>query len=413
VQDVVGQIYREHASALTARLVRTFGVRELDLVEALVQDTFVVALEVWPTRGIPDAPLAWLTTVARNAARDRLRRRARFHELEPDVVAWLDVPPEPDEARFAAELPDEQLRMMFVACHPALPVEMRLPLVLRTLCGFETIDIARAMFATEDAIDKRLVRARARLREAGAEFELPAGERLVERLDSVLGALYLLFSEGYHAHSGELVVRADLCHEAIRLGRVLAAHPLTAAPRTSALLALFHLQSARLDARHEHGRVVPISHQDRSRWDRAAITEGLVHLEAASRGTALSTWHLQAAIAACHALAPTFADTRWSEVVRLYDRLRIVDDSPVVALNRAIAVSYRDGPDAGLTLIDELATESRFRAFALLFAARGEMLARAGRRDEAISAYESAVGLAGTAGERAFLEERIERLRTA
>jgi RNA polymerase sigma-70 factor (ECF subfamily) len=413
MNELVDGLYRDHAAALLARLTRTFGVEHIALVEAIVQETFEVALGVWPSRGVPEAPLAWLTAVAKNRVRDQLRRGARFAELAPEAQAWLgeEAPPTPDPV-LSTGISDDLLRMMFVACHPDLPVEARLALALRTLCSFSTLDIARALLTTESAVEKRLVRARAQLRERRVSFDLPPADELLARLDPVLTVLYLLFGEGYHAHSGERIIKEELCREAIRLARILDAHPITRAPRISALLALFCLQASRLSARFDaDGGLVPLAEQDRARWNGGLIAEGLVHLDAARAGTSLSAWHLQAGIAACHAIAPSFAETRWAEIVRFYDRLRVVDDSPVVALHRAIAVSHRDGPSEGLRLLDALDGEPRFRTFALLHASRADMLSRLGRREAAIEAWIRSAELAGTPAERRFIEARVAAAR--
>ena len=391
MRDLLDRLYREHAGGLHARLARLCGPGRLELVEAAVHDAFASALTAWSS-GAPDNPPAWLYTAARNRALDVLRRETRFPSDEV-----TDQPADPPEPRLAGELPDDLLAMMFVACHPALPLESQVALTLRTLCGLEVPAIAGALLQTEAAVEKRLVRARQELREAGVAFEVDVG-----RLDAVLAVLYVLFAEGY--------ARADLCADAIRLAELLAAHPATSAPRVHALCALFHLQASRLAARVADGHLVALADQDRARWDRVAIGRGLAHLAASSRGDELTAYHLEAGIAACHATAPTFAATDWRRIVGYYDRLLALGGSPVVAVNRAIAIGFADGADAGLAALKQLAREPRRAGSPLVDAATADLRARSGDTTRARAAYRRAIELATTDAERRFLERRLSEL---
>lgn len=398
-------LYRKHGGVLTASVTQLLGPARLEEAEACVHDAFVAAMQSWPEDGLPDSPPAWLMTVARNRAKDALRRAGRAIDLEdaPDPHA------EPATDRLPGELSDDQLAMMFVACHPALPLESRIALTLRTLCGFEVADIARALLAAEDAVEKRLVRARRQLREDRIQFDLPVP--LGDRLDAVLRVLYLLFAEGYSAHRGDRAVREDLCHEAIRLTVLLARHPKTASPSVRAVLALMELHASRLRARFDdEGRLVTLAEQDRARWDRDRIGRGLEHLAASASGDDVTEWHLEAGIAACHAVAARFEDTDWSRIVGYYDRLYEANPSPVVALNRAIAIGYARGPARGLREIRRVAEDPRLAGYALLPAATANLLEKLGRLDGARAAYERALELASTDDERVLLRRRLSDL---
>jgi RNA polymerase sigma-70 factor, ECF subfamily len=411
MHELVDRLYRQHAGALIATLARVCGTGRLELVEACVHDAFVEAITRWPADGVPDNPPGWLSTVARNRLLDRLRHETRFRADGDDETIERSLSEEPARGRLRGELPDDQLAMMFVACHPSLPVESQVALTLRTLCGLETGAIARALLAADAAVEKRLVRARQLLREQGIGFEVPAASELAARLDAVLAVLYLLFGEGYSAHQGERTVREELCAEAIRLTGLLLAHPPTAAPRVHALAALMLLQASRLRARvGEDGRLVMLVDQDRTRWDRTSIARGLAHLARSASGDELSEYHLEAGIAACHATAPTFVATDWRRVVGYYDQLLALDPSPVVRVNRAIALAYARGPEAGLAELSRLAREPRLRDSPLLAAATADLRARAGHTEHARAAYVRAIELAATEQERQHLVRRLAEL---
>jgi RNA polymerase sigma factor (sigma-70 family) len=386
-------IYREHAPAITASLARSFGARRLDLIEAAVQEAFVSAIESWGA-DVPERPGAWLQVAARRRVIDAIRR-----------AAWIAPSEALDELEAPAAAPDRDedlLKMMFVCCHPAIPLESALALALRTLCGFPVPALSRALRLDEAAVEKRLMRARQALREEHVELELdgvPDGEIAV-RLDGVLRTLYLLFLEGYSAHAGDRQIDDDLCHTAIRLSAVLLATRF-ATPRGHALHALFLLQAARLPSRVDAaGDLIPLDRQDRARWD---------HLGRASTGDVVSPLHLEAAIAACHALATTYAATDWPQIVALYDQLLALTPSPVIALQRAIAVGRAAARAPGCAL-QGLVGNDRLEDDPVLAAAIGELEAQRGDVRAARSAYRRALELAGTAPERRFLEERLAAL---
>jgi RNA polymerase sigma-70 factor, ECF subfamily len=393
-------LYREHAPAITTSLVKSFGAARLDVVEAAVQEAFVAALEQWADAA-PDRPAAWLHAVARRRAIDALRRAAWF---VPDDDAIADAA----AAAPAASTDDDLLNMMLVCCHPAIPIEGALALALRTLCGFPVPALCRALLADEAAVEKRLARARQVLRDEAVELE--PGADAPARVDAVLRTLYVLFLEGYSAHAGPAQIDEDLCRTAIRLNeRVLAGR--FASPRVHALHALFLLQASRLAARvDDRGEIVPLHEQDRARWDRAMIDRGLLHLAAAAEGHDLSAYHLEAAIAACHALAPTYAATDWPQIVALYDKLLAVQPSPVVALHRAIAVGRAAGPRQGLRALDAVAGDDRLEDSAVLAAAAAQLKAELGDTRGARAAYRRALELAATDPERRFLEKRLAEL---
>jgi len=391
-------LYREHAPAITAALARSFGARRLDVIEAAVQEAFVSAIESWGAT-VPDRPAAWIHVAARRRVIDALRR-----------ATWIT----PSETLDELEAPvvtrggdEDLLKMMFVCAHPAIPLESALALALRTLCGFPVPALSRALRLDESAVEKRLVRARQALREERVEIdEAPEGE-LSDRLDGVLRMLYVLFLEGYSAHAGDAQVDEDLCLTAIRLNAMLLASQF-ATPRGHALQALLLLQAARLPSRVDAaGDLISLERQDRSGWDRAMMAEGFDHLGRSSTGDVVSSFHLEAGIAACHALAPSYAATDWAQILALYDQLLALTSSPIVALQRAIAVGRASGARAGLRALEALVGNERLDGDPVLAAAIGELEAQRGNVRAARTAYRRALELAGTAPERRFLEERL------
>jgi RNA polymerase sigma-70 factor, ECF subfamily len=403
------RLYREIWGRAVAALMRV--CHDLDLCEDVLQEAWLVALERWRRDGIPDDPTGWLLTTARNKAIDRMRRASNLKAKEPLLVTRDDF--DPFEEFSGPSITDDRLRLMFTCCHPALSMEARVALTLRTIAGLTTPEVASAFLVTESTMGQRLSRAKRKIKVAGVPYEIPPDHALPDRLSSVLAVIYLVFTEGYAASSGDRVVRRELCDEAIRLGRVLVGL-MPDEPEARGLLALMLLQNSRRTARtDESGDLVLLEDQDRSTWDRGMIEEGLTLVREAFTRAPPGPYVLQAAIAAAHTDAASFEDTDWQKIVALYDLLVERMDSPVVQLNRAVAVAMRDGPGAGLAIIDSLLEEGRLDRFHLLHSARGELLRRAGRSHEAEAAYRRALPLEQTGPERRYLEGRLAELRAA
>ncbi len=397
VNHLVDHLFRREAGRMVAGLTRIFGPAHLDLAEDVVQEALLQALRTWPFRGVPENPTGWLIQVAKNRALDALRRNASLASKEEDIRVWAAAltGPEPETEM------DDQLRLIFICCQSAVPPEARVALTLKTMGGFGVPEIARAFLAKEATVAQRLVRAKHRLQQARPPFELPRD--LPAALDSVLEVLYAMFNEGYSTHRGEDLIRRDICHEAIRLARLVAGHPALDTPKAHALAALLHLQGARLASRVDsEGNLLLLSEQDRSTWDRGMIAAGFRHLDRSSRGEELSVYHLEAGIAAAH----NAGETDWPEILRLYDLLLDAKPSPVVALNRAVALAMVEGPEAGLAALAPI----RLDDYYLLPATEGELHARAGHPHEAAEAFYRALEMTCPEPVRRRLAERMREL---
>jgi len=401
-------VFREERARALATLIRLLG--DFDLAEESLQDAFAAALVQWPREGTPQSPRAWLVSTARHRGIDRIRRQRRFVPTPAEDLLAAAVT-EPDMDREADPFPDDRLRLVFTCCHPALALEAQIALTLKTLAGLQVEEIARAFLVAPTTMAQRLVRAKNKIRAARIPYEVPSPEHLGDRLDGVLRVLYLMFTEGYAPTSGGGQVRADLCAEAIRLARLLAAL-LPGEAEVPALLGLLLLQDSRQATRFDaQGDLVTLEEQDRTRWDRARIAEGAALAEAALRRGGAGFYAIQAAIAALHAQAARAADTDWRQIAILYAVLLRRHPSPVVALNRAAAVGMADGPEHGLRLIAEIEAGGALDAYHLLPAAKADLLRRLGRGGEAAAAYDAALALAQSDVERRYLERRRRQVR--
>lgn len=407
ISRTIETLYRSESGRVLATLVRLLG--DLDLAEESMHEAFAAALESWPRAGIPDNPRPWLISTARFKAIDAMRRRARFDGAQPDLLAHMESRVN-DLSLEDEEIEDDRLRLIFTCCHPALPPEGQVALTLREVCGLTTEEIARAFLVTPATLAQRIVRAKAKIREASIPYEVPGPQELTERLHAVLQVIYLVFNEGYSARAGAEVTRAELTGEAIRLGRLLT--ELQPEPEVIGLLALMLLQESRRRARSSRtGELILLEHQDRSLWNREQIAEGLALVERALSSRRFGRYTLQAAIGAVHAEAESAGATDWRQIVALYDHLLRIEPSPVVQLNRAVALAMRDGPEAGLTHIDAVLEDGELRNYYLLHSARAEMFRRLDRTEEARASYERALALTQQEPERQFLRERIRQLK--
>jgi RNA polymerase sigma-70 factor (ECF subfamily) len=414
VSQIVEHLFRQEAGKTVSALTGTFGLRNLELIEDAVQEALLKALRLWSYGTIPPNPAAWLMQVARNHALDNLRRDTRWHEKQEQVALQHELseslvtkPIFSDE-----EIKDDQLRIIFACCHPALGRESQVALTLKLLCGFNVEEIARAFLTGSETIAKRLTRARERLRSNAVPFEIPSGPDLTLRLDSVLDVLYLLFNEGYNASQGDELIRRDLCDEAIRLTSLLSEHPAGNTPKTHALLALLLFQAARFSARIDSaGEMLLLQNQDRSIWDRRKISQAFLHLDRASSGK-ISEFHIQAGIAACHCAAQNYEATDWEKILLLYDLLSELNDSPVVALNRAVAVANMRGPEAGLKALEEIRNSEMLAKYYLFYAVRGKLHFELAHYQEAEENFRRGLALTNIPAEQSFLRKKLTEIKS-
>ncbi len=404
---IIETLYRTESGRILATLARLLG--DLDVAEEAMHEAFATALDTWPQTGIPDNPRPWLISTARFKAIDGMRRRARFDSAQKDLTLHLEARMN-EAAHEEEEIEDDRLRLIFTCCHPALPPEGQLALTLREVCGLTTEEIAKAFLTTPSTLAQRIVRAKAKIREARIPYEVPTPQELPERLGAVLQVVYLVFNEGYSAAAGAEVTRAELTGEAIRLGRLVS--ELRPEPEVLGLLSLMLLQESRRAARtSSNGELILLENQDRSLWNREQIEEGVALVERALKSRRFGAYTLQAAIAAVHAEAESVAATDWEQIVALYDRLVRIQPSPVVQLNRAVAIAMRDGPEAGLMQIDAVLEHGELANYYLAHSARADMYRRLGRTAEARASYEKALALTQQEPERQFLQERIRQLK--
>ena len=419
IREFLDSLYRQDSRRILATLIRLLG--DFDLAEEAMHEAFAAALSLWPKSGVPGNPRPWLISTARFKAIDTLRRRARFDASQDELVHYLEAQsgsagkPNQEDSFEDYSLEDDRLRLIFTCCHPSLAPEARIALTLREVCGLTTEEIARAFLTTPRTLAQRIVRAKAKIREARIPYEVPTPQELPERLGAVLQVIYLVFNEGYSAAAGAEVTRAELTGEAIRLGRLLLElqpEPEGVYTEIMGLLALMLLQESRRAARTSPtGELILLENQDRSLWNREQIAEGVALLEKALESRRFGSYTLQAAIAAVHAEAESMAATDWRQIVALYDQLLRIQPSPVVQLNRAVAIAMRDGPEAGLAHIDAVLEHGELADYYLAHSARADMCRRLGRTAEARASYEKALALTQQGPERQFLARRLEELK--
>lgn len=413
VNQLVEHLFRHRSAQLIATLTRFFGVERLDLVEDVVQETLLKALQVWVYRGVPENPSAWILRSAKNRALDILRRESTFRAKQARIAQKIEdelrTPATDEQVVLDGEFKDDQLKMMFACCHPGLSRETRVAMTLKTLCGFSVAEIARAFLSREATIAQRLVRGKRKLRELDLRFEVPGKAEIIARLDSVLDVLYLMFNEGYSVHQGENLTCADLCEETIRLTGLLLEHPACDLPKVHALLAMMLLQASRLPARLDaEGNLLLLKEQNRKDWDQRLLSLGLEHLARSAAGDEISEYHLQAGVAACHAVAPSCDTTDWQRILCYYDQLVELNHSPVVALNRAVALAAVEGPEAAIAEVQKLEKLPPMRKYHLLPATLAELHVQAGNVACAVEYYRQAIDLVGTEPEVRFLRRRLQ-----
>jgi RNA polymerase sigma-70 factor (ECF subfamily) len=407
IEALINGLYRNESRRVLATLIRL--LKDFDLAEEALQDAFAAALQQWPVDGVPHNPRAWLVSTGRFKAIDHIRRRARFNTSLDDVAEELEEMASAAEEWSDEHIEDDQLRLIFTCCHPSIAPEAQMALTLREICGLTTEAIARAFLTSPSTLAQRIVRAKNKIRDANIPYEIPARNELPDRLDAVLHVVYLMFNEGYSASSGNELIRQELAQEAIRLGRLLA--NLLPDPEVLGLLALMLIQDSRRNARMDSkGDLIRLEDQDRGLWDKGQIAEGARLIERALSSGSADIYCLQAAIAALHAEAPDFAQTDWEEIVGFYDLLLFRHPSPVIELNRAVAIAHRDGPAQGLALLDDLVARNQLKEYHLLHAARAEFLVQMNQPEDAKVAYEKAITLTAQEPEKRFLQKKMAGL---
>lgn len=409
VQESLDHLFRHRSGQMVSVLSRIFGFEKLDMIEDAVQDAMVAAMKKWPFTGYPDNPSAWLIEAAKNKLYDRLRAKSSSHETLDDIdIPNIDHDPAPF---YSSEISEDQLRMIFACCHPAIAPDSRVALTLKVVSGFSVSEIARAFLAKEDSVAKMLTRAKQKLREKQVELEMPAPAEIPARLETVAKVLYLMFNEGYAASEGAKLLRKDLCFEAIRLCEFLAKHPVTGSPKMNALAALFLFQAARFPARSDHaGELMLLADQDRTLWDGTMIARGFSFLVRSASGVELSAYHLEAEIASIHIAAKTFEATDWQRILECYEALQQIQFSPVVELNRIVALGTLKGAQTAIAELNKLKKTHKLENYNLFYTTMGYFLAEAGERAKAAAAYRIAIGFTANETIRRFLQKRLESL---
>ncbi len=405
VSKLLDHLFRHESGKMVAVLSRLFGFKNLETAQDIVQDTLLQAMNTWSYKGIPENPSAWLYKTAKNKAIDLLRREKKFSEISPLLRSEHSLTISVHNLFLENEIEDSQLRMIFACCHPAIPEDSQVALTLKTLCGLSVNEIAKAYLTNEETIAKRIYRSKEKIKTGHIELEVPVGDELHQRLDVVLKTLYLLFNEGYNSSQPDWLIRDDLCYEAMRLCYILSEHPNTGLPRTNALLALICLQASRLPARiDDNGNIILLKRQDRTKWNKDLIKKGLYYIEMATDGQEITTYHLEAAIASLHAVAPSFEKTDWASIYHLYETLYSISPSPVIALNKAIASAYAISKENALT---ELLRIKGLDNYYLFHATAGEMYAGLNRKTEARKFFQRAYDLTLSQSEKQLLLEKI------
>lgn len=410
VNSQVDHLFRHNAGQMVSVLCRIFGVEKIDLIEDAVQSAFVMAMKKWPFGGVPENPSAWLTQVAKNLVLDQLRRGKHSAELDAIETEPVDLS-QSGETHFTAEIAEDQLRMIFACCHPSIPPDSQVALTLKIVGGFSVGEIARAYLSNNEAVAKMLTRAKTKLRSGGVALEIPDGNELNFRLDAVLRVLYLMFNEGYAATDGDELIRKDLCFEAIRLAEIVADHPVTSAPRANALAALLLFQASRLSARTgQQGELLLLADQDRDLWNKRLLSAGLNYLHQSASGDELSDYHIEAEIASLHSLSPDFASTDWNRILECYDALQSRKFSPVVELNRIVAVGHNHDSQAALEQLSGLAENYLMTSFNLFHITRAHFFAVSGKTAQAREAYNNAKRLTQNRAVLRFIESKTDSL---